>query len=71
MKLNNNHIGQYITIKDIRFSSTSAGIYMGIKTSEHDGEAVHFFKDGHINGIQQTCFAFPVELAIKNKIVIQ
>jgi hypothetical protein len=44
---------------------------MVIKKSEHDGEAVHFFKDGHINGIQQTCFAFPVELAIKNKIVIQ
>jgi hypothetical protein len=69
--INETHIGKYITIKDPRWNSTSAGIYMGIRTSEWDGKPVHFFQDGHINGIEQTCFAFPVEIAIKNNITVQ
>ncbi|NCV40146.1 MAG: hypothetical protein EBW11_06230 [Betaproteobacteria bacterium] len=51
--------------------STSAGIYMGVRTSEWDGKPVHFFQDGHINGIEQTCFAIPVEIAIKSNITVQ
>lgn len=36
------------------------GVYEGVKPSEHDGEPVHFFRDGHIGGTPQGCFALPV-----------
>ena len=68
--INETHIGQYITIKDVRWNSISAGIYMGIRASQHTGEAVHFFKNGHINGCAQSCFAFPVHLTNEHKIVL-
>lgn len=39
--------------------ATSEGVYHGVVRSDWDGEPEHFFTDGHINGIDQTCFGFP------------
>lgn len=44
----------------VTYKTEWSGIYAGIRPSEHTGEPVHFFRDGQIGGIPQTCFAFPV-----------
>ena len=42
------------------YRSTFSGVYVGIKPSEWDGEMMHMFTDGDINGIKQANFGFPV-----------
>lgn len=37
------------------------GVYQGVRPSEWDGEPVHVFTDGDINGTPQTCFTLPVD----------
>ena len=36
------------------------GTYVGVKASEHDGQPMHYFRDGHIGGTPQSLFGFPV-----------
>lgn len=45
-----------------RFRGTWRGTYVGIEPSPHDGEPMHVFRNGDINGIRQGSFAFPVAL---------
>jgi hypothetical protein len=42
------------------YHSTWSGIYDGVRVSEWDDGLQHFFYDGEINGIKQTCFAKPI-----------
>ena len=69
-KINATHINQYITFSDTRWNSVCAGIYVGIRKSEWTGEQVHFFEDGHINGIKQDCFTFPVDQTEEHIVLI-
>lgn len=45
---------------NLAFVSTWAGAYDSTRPSEHDGEMVHVFTNGHINGALQTVFTLPV-----------
>ena len=36
------------------------GVFVGVRLSEHDGEAKAYFRDGHIGGVAQTAFGFPL-----------
>lgn len=40
-------------------TSTASGIYLGVVRSDHDGQPMHLFADGEINGIAQRCHGFP------------
>lgn len=41
------------------YNATWSGIYLGVVRSDHDGEPMHLFADGEINGIRQSCHGFP------------
>jgi hypothetical protein len=68
--LNESHIGKMVQIKDNRFNSISAGIYVGTKPSEWDGELCCYFKDGHINGVPQSLFGFPIAHFADHRVVL-
>lgn len=42
------------------YSTPWDGYYVGEEASEHDGEPMHMFRDGHINGIPQAHMGKPV-----------
>lgn len=65
------NIGQHVTGTSAwgKKTGTFAGTYHGVRSSEWDGEPVHFFTDGHINGVPQTTFAFPVEGVSKAEVI--
>ena len=44
-----------------RVRGTWRGVYVGVEPSAWDGEPMHVFRDGDINGVPQGSFAFPVE----------
>jgi hypothetical protein len=43
------------------FETRWEGIYEGVRPSEHDGQPMHFFRDGKLGDTPQTLFALPVE----------
>ena len=55
-------IGQFITgySEGPWYRATWNGVYVGIKADEDDGEMMHMFIDGDINGIKQPHHGFPV-----------
>lgn len=42
------------------YTARWSGVYLGVRPSEWDGQPVHFFADGEINGVPQSCHAIPV-----------
>jgi len=54
-------IGTVVRVRSVGtgYESFSSGTYEGIVRSEWDGEPIHFFTGGEINGTAQGCHGFP------------
>jgi hypothetical protein len=57
-------IGQSVTgsttFPTLTRTVTWGGTYLGMRPSEHDGEAMHLFKDGFVGDSKQPFHAIPV-----------
>lgn len=57
-------VGRHPRTGRVAFRSTWDGVYVGVVPSEHTGEPVHLFRQGHINGVAQSSHAFPAETLV-------
>lgn len=53
-------VGYHRRTGKVAFDGTWSGVYAGIKDNV-DGERIHYFEGGEINGYPQTAHGFPVE----------